>query len=172
MPDNILTAPVFKRLSLQSRVAGFSQSSALANVISDLKNTSKSLVNIAIGAGMYTDANQAAHLDKDWLDSGGTGFWHTTRYKVADLVRAGMLQALQVYQSTGKPLEFYWMISGRGGTGDWNVLVVEATDNIIVIFFTPNVRCDVPTVEDTSMWVTEQDANDKVLTRHTQRPNE
>ena len=172
MTDNILRAPVFKRLSDQSRVKNFYKSPMLANIISDLKTTTKTVVDIATSAGMYADSTQSKHLDKDWLDSGGQGFWHTSKYKVGELVRQGMIQALEVYQATGKPLEFFWMISGQNMTDPWNVLVAEGTDNVIVIFFTPNVPCNLPMVDDYSLWVTEQDGAGNVATRHTKRPVE
>ncbi len=168
----ILKAPVFKRLSDQSRVAGFNKSPVLANVISDLKNTAKSIVDIALSAGMYADTKQAAHFDKDWLDSGNSGFWHTSSYNVAGLVRAGMLNALEVYQSTGKPLDFFWILSGTNQTDRWNIVVAEATDTIVVMFFTPDVPCMLKMVDDYSMWVTEQDAAGTISTRHTRRPVE
>lgn len=168
----ILKAPVFKRLSDQSRVAGFSTSPVLANIISDLKNPTKSLVDIALSAGMYADTKQAAHFDKDWLDSGGTGFWHASPYKVADLVRAGMINALEVYQSTGKPLDFFWILSGSKQTDRWNVVVAENSDTIVVMFFTPDVPCMLKMVDDYSMWITEQDGTGKISTRHTLRPVE
>jgi hypothetical protein len=166
----ILKAPVFKRLSDQSRVAGFHQSPLLATIISDLKNTTKSLVDIALSAGMYTDTKQAAHFDKDWLDSGNTGFWTGTGYKVADLVRGGMITALDVYWNTGKPLDFFWILSDS--KNGWKVVVAEATDTIVVMFFTPDVPCNLKMVEDYSMWVTEQDKAGNVSTRHTLRPVE
>jgi hypothetical protein len=167
----ILKAPVFKRLSDQSRVAGFHTSPVLANIISDMKNTTKSLVDIALSAGMYADTTQAAHFDKDWLNSGGTGFWSTSTYDVPGLVRAGMINALEVYQSTGKPLDFFWILSGKKQTDRWNVVVAEATDTIVVMFFTPDVPCMLKMVDDYSMWITEQGSSG-ISTRHTQRPVE
>ena len=102
-----------------------------------------------------------------------TGFWHGTAYKVAELVRTGMINALDLYQSTGKPLDFFWMISGTGSTAPWNVIVAECTDHIVVIFFTPDVPCNLTMVDDYSMWITEQDPATKVVaTRHTRRPIE
>jgi hypothetical protein len=171
MSDFILRAPVFKRLGDQSRVAGFHKTSMLANILDDLKNSSKTLLEIAFSAAMYTDAKQAEHLDKDWLDSAGSGFWHTSNYKVAELVRGGIVKALEVYQSSGKPLDFFWMISGKNMTDPWNVLVAECAEHILVIFFTPNVPCNLPMVDDYSMFIIEQDKVTKnVITRHTKRP--
>jgi hypothetical protein len=168
----IIKAPVFKRLSDQSRVAGFDKSPLLANIISDLKAGAKSLVDIALGAGMYADSKQAEHFDKDWLNSGGTGFWSKGPYKVPDLVRGGIIKALEVYQSTGKPLDFFWMLSGTDKADPWKVIVAEAADTIVVIFFTPDVPCGLKMIEDYSMWVTEQDGGGNVATRHTKRPVE
>lgn len=170
MSDYILKAPVFKRLSDQSRVKDFYKTTFLAGIIDDLKANKKTLVEIALSAGMYTDYNQAKHLDKDWLDKDGTGFWHLTKYKVADIVRAGIIQALEVYQSTGKPLDFFWVISGPDITDPWNIWVAECTEHIAVTFFTPNVPCNLPMVDDYSMWITEQDNTGTVATRHTKRP--
>lgn len=172
MPDIILKAPVFNRISEQTRVPGFAQSTALATIIADLKGSSKSVADIAISAGMYTDHNQSAHLERDWLDTdpANPGFWHASKYKVADLVRKGILNALQLYQSTGKPLDILWAISGPNMTDPWNVAVAECTQHIVVIFFTPNVPCPLPVVDDYSMWITEQDGGGNVLTRNSKRP--
>lgn len=168
----ILKAPVFKRLSDQSRVPGFHQSALLATIISDLKNTTKSLVDIALSAGMYTDYKQAAHFDKDWLGSGGGGFWNGSGYKVPELIRDGLITALDVYWNTGKPLDFFWILSGLNQTAPWNVVVAEATDTIVVMFMTPDVPCNLKMIDDYSMWITEQNAAGNVSTRHTKRPVE
>jgi hypothetical protein len=62
------------------------------------------------------------------------------------------------------------VISGPNGTDPWNVVVAEAADIVIVIFFTPNVPCTLPMVDDYSMWIVEQDKSNNVVTRHTKRP--
>jgi hypothetical protein len=103
----IIKAPVFKRLGDQSRVAGFHSSPLLANIISDLKTTTKSLTDIALSAGMYSDTKQAEHFDKDWLNSTNAGFWSTGQYDVPGLIRAGVIKALEVYKTVSR-----WISSG------------------------------------------------------------
>lgn len=170
MSDHILTAPVFKRLSDQSRVPGFHKTPILGAILADLKGGAKSVLDVAYSAGMYADRQQAKHLEEDWFDSKGQGFWHQTKYDVPALVRGGMVKALELYQATGKPLDFFWMISGDDTTDPWNVLISECTEHIVVIFFTPNVPCNLPMVDDYTMWVVEQDNANNIVTRHTKRP--
>jgi hypothetical protein len=172
MPDVILKAAVFKRISDASRVAGMSQSPAIAKVIADLGNSKKKLADIAISAGMYQDHTQSAHLEQDWLDlvAGKPGFWHASPYKVEELVRKGLLSALNLFWQTGKPLDLFWAISGPNMTDPWNVAVAECPEHILVIFFTPNVPCPLPTVDDYSILITEQDGAGNVTTRNSKRP--
>lgn len=171
MPDIILKAPVFKRIGDATRVKGFHKSTALAAIIADLKNSNMSLIDVAISAGMYQDHGQAAHLNKDWLNSQKNGFWNNTTYDVPALVRAGILDALETYRKTGKPLDLLWAISGPNPTDPWIVSAVECSEHIVVTFFTPNVPCALPIVTDYSIRITEQDpATGSVSTRYSHRP--
>jgi hypothetical protein len=172
MPDIILKAPVFKRISAATRIKGAPQSTVLAGIINDLKNSPKSLADIAISAGMYHDHDQAEHLNLDWLDTDPArpGFWRASNYKVEELVRKGILNALELFQKTGKPIDLFWAISGPNMIDPWNVAVAECPEHIVVIFFTPNVPCPLPVVDDYSIWITEQDAAGVVSTRNAKRP--
>jgi hypothetical protein len=173
MSDIILRAPVFKRIGDATRVPGAQNSSFIANVIDDLKDKTKSLIDIGISAGMYTDKKQAEHLDKDWLESdpiNHPGFWNGSGYDVPGLVREGILTALTLFQKTGKPLDLFWAISGLTKKDKWNVAVAECTEHIVVIFFTPNVPCMVDMVDDYSITITEQRADKTVGTRHSKKP--
>jgi hypothetical protein len=165
----IIKALVFKRLGDQSRVAGFHSSPLLANIISDLKTTTKSLTDIALSAGMYRIPSRRSTLTR-------TGSIPRTPASGArdnmmpGLIRAGVIKALEVYQSTSKPLDFFWMLSGPKQSDPWKVVVAEAADTIVVIFFTPDVPCNLKMVDDYSMWVVEQTPPNPVVTRHTKRP--
>jgi hypothetical protein len=172
MSDIILRAPVFKRIADATRVAGAQNSSLIANVIADLKDPNKSVIDIGISSGMYTDKQQAAHLDKDWFDSdpNHAGFWHGSGYDVPGLVREGILTALTLFQKIGKPLDIFWAISGLTMKDKWNVAVAECPETILVIFFTPNVPCMVDMVDDYTITITEQTGGGKVQTRHSKKP--
>jgi|SRR5262245_49882945 len=172
MPEIFLNMPVFKRISEASRVTGTSQSQMIAQVIADLGDPSKPLADIAISAGMYKDHTETAHLEQDWFDlvAGQPGFWHTSAYKVEELVRKGLLSALNLFRQTSKPLDLFWAISGPNMTDPWTVAVAECTEHILVIFFTPNVPCPLSTIDDDSILITEQDRAGNVTTRNAKAP--
>jgi hypothetical protein len=100
----------------------------------------------------------------------GNGFWRTSTYKVEKLVRGGILKALEVFQKTGKPIDIFWAISGPAMTDPWVVAVAECRNNIVVTFFTPDVPCTLPLVDEYSIWITEQDATGNVVTRSARKP--
>ncbi len=165
MPDLILRAPVFGRLTKASRVKGAHTSPLLDKLIKRLQGDpslpENKLVKIAVDHGFYADAAQAEHVKKDWLnDPPGGGFWPSI--DTESIIRKGLLTLCEQFKATGKPIEVFWVISGDQNTSRWEMSISVCRSIIVVMFHTPQFPCFVPTRQSNSMWIARLESNTAV----------
>jgi hypothetical protein len=168
MPDLLLKAPVFGRIAKASRVPGANTNPLLDQIIDRLEadptQPQNRLAQIAIDFGFYKDAQHAEHLAKHWLDDPpGTGFWPGI-LEVEEIIRKGMALALKKFRETGRPLEFFWVISGDQNSDRFEMSVSLCRKVIVVMFHTPQVPCNVPTKFSDRIWLARKESG-SVITR-------
>ncbi|MDX2166548.1 MAG: hypothetical protein SF182_05770 [Deltaproteobacteria bacterium] len=174
MPDIILKSPVMGRFETFTK--GVANSAAkqakLQTAIARLANPADSLVQIAVDLKFYSDKAAADHFERHWLGVGmnPTPFWPSIpSAKITAIIRGGMLQVCQLVDDTWLPAEFWWVMSGQPGTGDWQMSVSKGANQITAIFHTPVVPCgNIPLEEAPNTWVVLDEAG--VKTRHAMRP--
>jgi hypothetical protein len=157
MPDLILKAPIFGRISKASRIPGSSADARLGQMIArldaDPTQPQNKLVQIGLDFGFYSSAQQAEHLSKHWLDDPpGAGFWAGLP-EVEEIIRKGLSLALKKFRDTGLPLEFFWVISGDENSDRFEISVSVCATVIVVIFHTPQVPCNVTTEHSHNIWL-------------------
>ncbi|HXJ33711.1 MAG TPA: hypothetical protein VMS22_06675 [Candidatus Eisenbacteria bacterium] len=173
MPDLILRAPVFHRLAKASRLAGASSNPLVDEIITRLNGDPSQPANkipqIMQDMGFYADAPAAEHFRRDWLnDPPGGGFWQTI--DTESIIRKGIAVALEKFKDVGKPLEFFWVISGDQTTSRWEMTVTVCKRVIVVMFHTPQFPCFVPTKASTSMTVIRPEGG-AIIARPVLEPN-
>ena len=171
MPDLILTAPVFGRITSASRVPGAWQHSILDDIIDDLNDDTQTLLDVGVKYAFYKDATQAEHLRKDWLNGDGDGFWPTLT-DTETIIRKGLAKALELFQSNGKPIEMYWVMSDPDENGDrWEMSTTVCADINLVLFHTPNAKCETDKKDSSWIWITKVNSTGKVVTRKAKTPD-
>jgi hypothetical protein len=156
MPDLILRAPVFGRLSHASRVPGAHTNPLIDSMIARLNGDpalpGNKIAKIAEDMGFYADAPQADHFKRDWLnDPPGGGFWKTIDTEA--ILRKGLVTMLETFKAKNKPLEFFWVISGDQNSTRWEMSITVCNRVIVVMFHTPQFPCFVPTQPSTTMTI-------------------
>ena len=127
------------------------------NAITALQNPTVDLVQAAVDFGVYPNPPAAAHFANDWLNKNGKGQWAT--FQVNEIVRQGMLKALQEYVATGgRPIEMFWVVaSGPAGASQharWEMTILRGKRQITVLFHTPQYSGTPPTnvAKSSTMW--------------------
>jgi hypothetical protein len=156
MPDLILRAPVFHRLGKASRVRGAHNNPLIDDMITRLNGDpalpANKIAKIAEDMGFYADAAQADHFKRDWLnDPPGGGFWPTIDTEA--ILRKGLATMLDTFKTKGKPLEFFWVISGDQNSSRWEMSISVCPRTIVIMFHTPQFPCFVPTQPSTTMTI-------------------
>ena len=176
MPDLMQKSPIMRRFELFSRMPGSQNSQRLADAINRLGGDptapDNQLLKIAEDLGFYDASHPSAHFRTHWLGlpPAADPFWPTIQQEVNDKIRAGMLKTCQLFQTTGHPVEFWWIMSGAEGTTDWQMSVTDFGERILAVFHTPTVPCDEPLKDSQFTWVvTTGDAGD-VVTRPAKVP--
>ena len=128
----------------------------IQNAITALQNPAVDLVQQAINFGVYPNSAAAAHFANDWLNRTATGQWPT--FQVNEIIRQGMLKALQEYvASNGRPIEVFWVVaSGPPGNPNtrWEMTITRGRRQITVMFHTPQYSGvgGGATAPSTTMW--------------------
>jgi hypothetical protein len=126
----------------------------IKNAITALQNSAVDLVQEAITFGVYPNSAAAAHFANDWLNKTGTGQWPT--FQVNEIIRQGMLKALQEYvASNGRPIEIFWVVaSGPAGgpNARWEMTITRGRRQITVMIHTPQYSGVGATAPSTTMW--------------------
>jgi hypothetical protein len=156
MPDLILRAPVFHRVGKASRVQGAQNNplidAMIARLNADPLQPQNKLAKIAEDFGFYTDAAHAEHFRRDWLnDPPGGGFWPTI--DTEGIIRKGLVTMLEKFKNLGRPIEFFWVISGDQNSSRWEMSITVCRRVIVVMFHTPQFPCFVPTQSSTTMTI-------------------
>ena len=76
--------------------------------------------------------NKLSHFEKHWLGSPPDGWWHT--HPVADVLRAGMREAIKHARDRALPMEVLWVCARDN---DFHVYYSESPNQVTVIIFTP-----------------------------------
>jgi hypothetical protein len=156
MPDLILRAPVFHRIGKASRLKDAASNPLIDTMITRLNgdpaDADNKIAKIAEDMGFYTDAAQAEHFKKDWLnDPPNSGFWQTIDTEA--ILRKGLVAMLEAFKTHKKPLEFFWVISGDQNTDRWEMSITVCKKVIVVMFHTPQFPCNVTTHDSTTMTI-------------------
>lgn len=142
LPDLLLKAPVFARLEALSRNTDLWKTQAardlLNQVVIDLGDPSKSLVDIAKKAWLY-DYDSTTHFEEHWLNKSGNGYWKKNQSDVEAVLRAGMRRACELFiaKNYAVPFEYFWVISGDTSTSRWEMSISEGVNQVTVMFHTP-----------------------------------
>ena len=157
MPDPIQKSGVMRRMEEFSGVPNNANSKRLKAAIASLQAdpNGATLEAIANAGNFYDGSHKADHFRKHWLGEGpgADPFWPGIQEKVKKTLSSGMLKVAQLFQSTGKPCQFLWVMSGAEGTTDWWMSITEGSKTIVVIFHTPLVPCDLPLEDSKTVWV-------------------
>ncbi|MGH7785214.1 MAG: hypothetical protein ACRERC_00010 [Candidatus Binatia bacterium] len=161
MPDLILKAPVLKRLEILSRIPGMKNSQKLKDAIARLNgpltDPDNRLVKIARDLGLYASDAEADHFKAHWLDDpAGSGFW--PGIDTESILRKGLWLACTKFKNSGRPCEYFWVISGDQNSTRWEISVSKGKHQITIMLHTPQFPCFVPTVHATNMWIVREEA--------------
>ncbi len=173
MLDIILKAPVFGRLEKASRVPGAPSNPLLDEIISRLEDPAdpdNGLVQIARDMGFYSSEAQAVHLKEHWLnDPPGNGFWQGI--DTEPIIRKGLAKACRLFRDHGRPMEFFWVMSGSQNTSDWEMSISLCHRTTLIIFHTPRVACQLQPVDSDTMWLSLEE-NGAVVLRPVHLPDD
>ncbi len=157
MPDPIQKSGVMRRMEEFSGVPNHARSKRLQEAIDSLKAdpNGATLEAVAKAGNFYDASHNSDHFRKHWLGegSGADPFWPGIQEKVKKTLSSGMLKAAELFQSTCKPCQFLWVMSGDEGTTDWWMSITEGSNVIVVIFHTPRVPCDLALEDSKTVWV-------------------
>jgi hypothetical protein len=174
MPDIILKSPVMGRFETFTKGIKNSpvKQAKLAKAIDRLSNPADSLVQIALDLKFYSDQAAADHFQRHWLGVGmnPAPFWpNIPSAKITEIIRGGMLQVCKLVDHWFLPAEFWWVMSGQPGTGDWQMSVSAGANQVTAMFHTPIVPCgNIALEEAPDTWVVLDEGG--VTTRHALRP--
>jgi hypothetical protein len=97
--------------------------------------------------------NNVSHFEKHWLAPAPDGWW-THKHPVADVLRAGMREAIKHARARSLPMEVLWVCAKDD---DFQVYYSESPTQVTVIIFTPPARehVIVPSPGFTPQWLDE-----------------
>lgn len=145
--------------------------------ILDALASGRPLVDVAKDYGMVSNAAEEAFLRSHWYNEDGNGWWKD--WPVQEIMRAGVVRALELMRTLDLPIDAYWAPGGdRFAVSIAVSPKVGERDRegvILMILHTPPTPPDASIVEgdlvdDENISIIEADKDGNVVTRPCRRP--